>query len=115
MNKKENISKVLKELGVPAHLKGYHYIRYAAELLIDDISLIGYMTGIYCDVAEKFDDTPSRVERAIRNAIEVGWRRANVVFANKMFGYTVDSNKGKPTNSEFIVTVADYILMTRES
>ena len=108
------ISNVIKELGIPANLKGYWYISYAIELLLNNIELIDRTMNIYIDVATKFDSTPLRVERAIRTAIETGWNRANKDLAKKMFGYSVDSNKGKPTNGEFLATVADYIFMTHE-
>lgn len=104
------ITQALKELGIPANLKGYRYIEYAVESLMDDIEYP--ITKLYKDVATKFNTKPTRAERAIRHAIELGWGRANTDFSKKMFGYSVDSNKGKPTNSEFLATVADYILMT---
>lgn len=106
------ISNVIKELGIPANLKGYRYITYGIELLINDINLIDSTMGIYKTVAEHFGTTPLKAERAIRHAIETGWSRANDDLVMKMFGYSVSSNKGRPTNSEFLATVADYLLMT---
>lgn len=107
------IAETLKELGVPADLSGYFYLRKAIELMVQDMS---YMHGItkklYPDVAKKFNTTPSRAERAIRHAIEVACYRGNIELQHKIFGNTVDANKGKPTNSEFIVTVADWLKMT---
>ena len=110
-NYKEVITLIIKELGIPANVKGYYYIRYAIELMIKDISLAGKITKVlYPKIAEEFNTTPVRVERAIRHAIETGWNRANLDIVNRLFGFTVSSDKGKPTNSEFISTVADYIL-----
>jgi two-component system response regulator (stage 0 sporulation protein A) len=108
------ISNILKELGISANLKGYYYIRYSFELLIKDYNLIDSIMGLYKTVAKKFNTTSSRVERAIRHAIEVGWVRANQDFVNELFGYSVDVKKGQPTNSEFLATVADYVLITQE-
>ena len=110
---KEIITNIIKELGIPANLSGYHYIRCAVELLIDDIVLIKSITKVvYPMVAKRFDVTPTRAERAIRHAIELGWSRANEDMLMRLFGYSISADKGKPTNSEFLATVADYILMT---
>lgn len=104
------ISDTIKTLGVPANVKGYRYLRCAIELVMSDISYIDAVTTIlYPRVAKKFNTTPSRVERAIRHAIQSGWLRGNVSEQKKIFSYTVDANKGVPTNSEFISMVADYI------
>ncbi len=111
---KEIISRTIKRLGILAHLKGYRYIVYSVDLLINDFNRINSLMGIYGDIAKEFNTTTVRAERAIRHAIEVGWSRANVDFVNELFGYGVDANKGKPTNGEFLATVADYILMTRQ-
>lgn len=112
-NYKEVITKSIKELGIPASLTGYHYIRYAVELMINDITLMNAITKtLYPTVAKEFNTTSIRVERSIRHAIEISWNRANEKFATELFGYSIDANKGKPTNGEFIVTVADYIIMT---
>ena len=100
---REVITSIIKALGISANLKGYYYLRYAIELMTK---------VIYPKVAERFDTTPLSAERAIRHAIETGWNRANVDFSDKLFGYTVEPNKAKPTNSEFIATVADYILLS---
>lgn len=111
-NYKEAITSIIKELGIPAGLNGYHYIRYAIELVMHDISLINSITTtLYPAVAQEFNTTPARAERCIRHAIETGWFRANEDFAMQLFGYSVSADKGKPTNREFIATVADYILM----
>lgn len=110
---KEVITSIIKELGVSANVKGYYYVRYAIELMINDITLIDGITKvIYPKVAETFDTTPLSAERAIRHAIETGWNRANVEFSEELFGYSIEPNKAKPTNSEFIATVADYILLS---
>ena len=110
---KEVITSIIKALGISANLKGYYYLRYAIELMINDITLIDGITKvIYPKIAERFDTNPLSAERAIRHAIETGWNRANVDFSDKLFGYTVEPNKAKPTNGEFIATVADYILLS---
>lgn len=112
-DKKDNnyqvmVTSILHEVGVPAHIKGYIYLREAIKLVIDDVELLGGITKIlYPMIAEKYNTTPSRVERAIRHAIEVAWNRGRVETIDKIFGYTIDQNKGKPTNSEFIAMVAD--------
>lgn len=109
----EVISNVIKELGVSANLKGYYYIRYAIELMLNDMTLANYITKrLYPTIAEKFGSTSIRVERNIRHAIESGWNKANYDFMSKLFRYSIDARKDKPTNSEFIITVADYLLTT---
>lgn len=114
-NLRERITKIIKELGISANIKGYYFIRYAIELLVKDISLINAVTKVlYPTVAEEFKTTPSRVERAIRHAIESGYGKANLELVNKLFGYSVDSEKAKPTNSEFLSTIADYIMLTEK-
>ena len=106
---KMQISKMLKDLGISPSLRGYQYIRYCVELLQEDFSYVNNVTKkLYPEVAKKFDTTPSRVERAIRHAIEEGWILGDIDLQNKLFGYTVDQDKGKPTNSQFIATVADW-------
>lgn len=104
------ITAIIKEIGVPAHIKGYAYLREAIQMVYLDVDLLGSITKIlYPDIAKKFDTTPSRVERAIRHAIEVAWNRGNYESISKMFGYTVHHLKSKPTNSEFIAMIADKI------
>jgi two-component system response regulator (stage 0 sporulation protein A) len=104
------ITEVMHHLGVPAHIKGYIYLREAIELVIKDIEYLGAVTKeLYPTVAEKFHTTPSRVERAIRHAIEVSWDRGNISALNKYFGATVSANSGKPTNSQFIAKIADKL------
>lgn len=104
------ITGIIKEIGVPAHIKGYAYLREAIQMVYLDVELLGSITKVlYPDIAKKFDTTPSRVERAIRHAIEVAWNRGNYESISKMFGYTVHHLKSKPTNSEFIAMIADKI------
>ncbi|WP_342525486.1 sporulation transcription factor Spo0A [Chryseomicrobium sp. FSL W7-1435] len=104
------ITNVIKEIGVPAHIKGYSYLREAIQMVYHDIELLGSVTKVlYPEIAKKFDTTPSRVERAIRHAIEVAWNRGNYETISQTFGYTVHHLKSKPTNSEFIAMIADKI------
>lgn len=111
-NRNLTITNTLKELGVPASLLGYHYLRYAIDLMANDMSLVNKITKqLYPEVAKQFKTTISRAERAMRHAIETGWNRGNNDLQCKLFSYTVDAKKGKPTNGEFIATVADYICM----
>ena len=113
---KEIITKVIKELGMPANLTGYHYIRDAIAMVIDDKDKICSVTKvIYPDVAKLHNTTSSKVERGIRHAIERGWRMANEELIRKIFGFSFSPEKGKPTNSEFIATVADYIILMQEA
>lgn len=107
---KINLTKLLHELGVPSHIKGYEYIREGIMLLYNDPSIIGGITKeLYPEIAEKYNTSVSRVERAIRHAIEVSWNRGNLDLMEEVFGHSVDYDKAKPTNSEFIVTVADKL------
>lgn len=105
-----SITKMLHELGMPSHIKGYQYIREGISMIYNDPALIGGITKeLYPELATKFDTTVSRVERAIRHAIEVSWNRGNWDYMEEIFGHSVDIDKAKPTNSEFIVTVADKL------
>jgi len=105
-----SITHILHELGVPSHIKGYQYIREGISILYDNPSMIGGITKeLYPTIARKFDTTVSRVERAIRHAIEVSWNRGSWDLMEEIFGHSVDIDKAKPTNSEFIVTVADKL------
>ena len=107
------ISEVLKELGVPANLVGYFYLKCAIELMVDDFSFVTQITKkLYPAIARKFNVQTHCVERAIRHAIEVGWSRGNMELQSKIFGYTIDAEKGKPTNTEFMSAVADWLKMT---
>lgn len=105
-----SITKILHELGIPSHIKGYQYIREGISILYERPDVVGGITKeLYPDIALKFDTTVSRVERAIRHAIEVSWNRGNWQLMEDIFGHSVDIDKAKPTNSEFIVTVADKL------
>ncbi len=110
------VTEVIHEIGVPAHIKGYQYIREAIILTVKDMELINAVTkALYPMVAKKFGTTSSRVERAIRHAIEVAWDRGDIEVLQKYFGYTVSNIKGKPTNSEFIALISDRLrLQIRE-
>ena len=109
------VTEVIHEIGVPAHIKGYQYLREAIILTVHDMDAINAVTKIlYPAVAKKFQTTPSRVERAIRHAIEVAWDRGDLETLQKYFGYTVNSIKGKPTNSEFIAMIADSLTLRRK-
>lgn len=104
------ITDIIHQLGVPAHIKGYHYLRSAILMSVDDQELLESVTKLlYPAVADKFDTTSSRVERAIRHAIEIAWDRGNLDTLNAFFGYTVNTCKGKPTNSEFIALITDKL------
>ncbi|MBO4217079.1 MAG: sporulation transcription factor Spo0A [Clostridia bacterium] len=104
------ITELLHMLAVPAHIKGYQYLREAISLVVRDMDLINSVTKeLYPTVAKRFGTTPSRAERAIRHAIEVAWDRGEVEVMNKFFGYTIRADRGKPTNSEFIALVADRL------
>ena len=104
------VTKVIHQIGVPAHIKGYQYLRFAILMTIDDNSVINSVTKVlYPTVAKKYQTTTSRVERAIRHAIEVAWDRGDVDTLNSYFGYTIQNSRGKPTNSEFIAMIADNL------
>ena len=105
-----SITRMLHELGMPAHIKGYQYIRDGIVMIYNNPDIIGGITKeLYPDVASKYNTTVSRVERAIRHAIEVSWNRGNWDLMEEIFGHSVDIDKAKPTNSEFIVTIADKL------
>ena len=109
-NLEVEVTKVIHEIGVPAHVKGYQYLRDAIMLVVDEINYLGAVTKeLYPTIAQKYDTTPSRVERAIRHAIELAWDRGDIDKINKFFGYTISGEKGKPTNSEFIAIIADRL------
>lgn len=110
------VTDIIHEIGVPAHIKGYQYLREAIILAVNDMEVINAVTKVlYPAVAKKFGTTPSRVERAIRHAIEVAWDRGDLETLQKFFGYTVSNIKGKPTNSEFIAMIADCLSLRRKS
>lgn len=106
----ELVTQYIHELGVPAHIKGYQYIRSAIIMVVDNMELLNYITKqLYPTIAKKYQTTSSRVERAIRHSIEVAWDRGQPEVMNDIFGYTISNTKGKPTNSEFIAMIADKI------
>lgn len=109
-NLEKIVTNVMHELGVPAHIKGYAYLREAILMSINNMDIINSVTkDLYPTLARKYGTTPSRIERAIRHAIEVAWNRGKIETINKFFGYTISSAKGKPTNSEFIAMIADKL------
>ena len=104
------ITDIMLDIGVPAHLRGYHYLRDAIMMAVEDMNMLNSITKIlYPTIAKQFQTTPSRVERAIRHAIEVAWSRGKMDTIDDLFGYTINNGKGKPTNSEFIALIADKI------
>ena len=110
------VTNIIHEIGVPAHIKGYQYLRDGIIMVVDNIDIINQITKqLYPDLAKKYKTTPSRVERAIRHAIEVAWSRGQLETVNNIFGYTISSNKGKPTNSEFIAMIADKLRLELKS
>jgi two-component system response regulator (stage 0 sporulation protein A) len=109
-NLEVEVTRIIHEIGVPAHVKGYQYLRAAIMLVTEEINYLGAVTKeLYPTIAKKYDTTPSRVERAIRHAIELAWDRGDMDRINKFFGYTINGEKGKPTNSEFIAIIADKL------
>ena len=119
-NKEDNlealVTNIIHEVGVPAHIKGYQYLRDGIIMVIEDINVLNQITKqLYPDLAKKHKTTPSRVERAIRHAIEVAWTRGQIETVESIFGYTVNANKGKPTNSEFIAMIADKLRLELKS
>ena len=110
------VTNVIHEVGVPAHIKGYQYLREAIMMVVNNIDIINQITKqLYPDIARKFKTTPSRVERAIRHAIEVAWTRGQTETVDSIFGYTISAAKGKPTNSEFIAMIADKLRLELKS
>ena len=110
------VTEVIHEIGVPAHIKGYQYLREAIMMTIDNMDIINSITKqLYPTVAKTYNTTPSRVERAIRHAIEVAWDRGDTDVLNSFFGYTISGGKGKPTNSEFIAMIADRLRLQLKS
>lgn len=109
-NLEAEVTSIMHEIGVPAHIKGYQYLRDAIMMVVKDLEVINSITKqLYPTIAREYNTTPSRVERAIRHAIEVAWSRGQVDTIDSLFGYTVNLGKGKPTNSEFIAMVADKL------
>lgn len=116
VNLDTSITSIIHEIGVPAHIKGYLYLREAISMVYKDIELLGSITKVlYPDIAKKYNTTASRVERAIRHAIEVAWSRGNIDSISSLFGYTVSMTKAKPTNSEFIAMVADKLRLEHQA
>lgn len=110
------VTNIIHEVGVPAHIKGYQYLREAIMMVIKDIDVINQITkSLYPQIAYRFSTTPSRVERAIRHAIEVAWGRGDQKIVENIFGYTISAAKGKPTNSEFIAMIADKLRLELKS
>lgn len=106
----QDVTDMIHEIGVPAHIKGYQYLREAIMMAVEDIDMLNSITKVlYPTIAKKFQTTSSRVERAIRHAIEVAWSRGRMETLDALFGYTINTGKGKPTNSEFIALIADRI------
>lgn len=115
-NLNASITNIIHEIGVPAHIKGYLYLREAIAMVYNDIELLGSITKVlYPDIGKKYNTTASRVERAIRHAIEVAWSRGNIDSISSLFGYTISMSKAKPTNSEFIAMVADKLRLEHKA
>jgi two-component system response regulator (stage 0 sporulation protein A) len=111
----KKITKVLHEVGIPAHIKGYQYLRSAITCSYHEPEYIGQITkSLYPEIAKKYKTTSSRVERAIRHAIEVAWSRGNIDIIDEIFGYTISATKAKPTNSEFIAMIADHLTLNHD-
>lgn len=116
MDLEANITNIIHEIGVPAHIKGYQYLREAITMVYHDIELLGSITKVlYPNIAKVFNTTASRVERAIRHAIEVAWSRGNIDVISAQFGYTISMSKAKPTNSEFIAMVAERLRLEHKA
>ena len=111
MHTMENdVTEIIREIGIPAHIKGYQYIREGIMMAVNDMNMLNYITKLlYPSIAKKYKTTSSSVERAIRHAIEVAWSRGKMETLDALFGYTINTGKGKPTNSEFIALIADKI------
>lgn len=110
------ITNIIHEIGVPAHVKGYHYLREGIKLVVEDISILGAVTKeLYPSIAKTYNTTPSRVERAIRHAIEISWTRGKSQLSQTLFGYSIKNSTHKPTNSEFIAVISDKIRLESHS
>ncbi len=115
-NTELQVTEILHQIGVPAHIKGYHYLRASIIMSIENPNIINAVTKqLYPSVAKEFSATPSRVERAIRHAIEVAWDRGDIDVLNSYFGYTIHTSRGKPTNSEFIAMISDKLRLQMKS
>ena len=115
-NLETDVTNIIHEIGVPAHIKGYQYLRLAIQLSVEDMQNLHSITKVlYPSIAEAFHTTPSRVERAIRHAVEVSFSRGKMETLEEIFGYSVNTLKGKPTNSEFIAMLADQIRLKQRT
>ena len=115
-NLEKDVTEMIHEIGVPAHIKVYHYLREAIMICVEDVEMLNSITKVlYPTIADTYQTTPSRVERAIRHAIEVAWSRGRMETLDSLFGYTINTGKGKPTNSEFIALIADKIRLRYKS
>lgn len=111
-NVEQIISQMMLDMGVPVHLKGYHYIRTAVVMAVEDMKVVGSVTKLlYPEIARQYNTTDGKVERAIRNAVEISWERGNRHTFERMFGYCMESGQGRPTNSEYIAAIADVVYM----
>lgn len=107
----KEVTEIMKKVGIPAHIKGYNYIRQAIIMTLDDVKAIDFITKtLYPTIAQNNNTTSSRVERAMRHAIELAWSRGNIEYIQDIFGYSISDSKGRPTNSQFIASIVDYIL-----
>lgn len=114
-NLEKYVTKIMLSMGVPAHLRGYHYLRVAIMIAQSEMEVVSSVTKLlYPEVAKHFNTTSPRVERAIRNAIEISWTRGSMETIEELFGYSVDSGRGRPTNSEYIARIADKIRLDLE-
>lgn len=112
-NVEQIISEMMLDMGIPAHLKGYHYMRTAVLLAVEDMKVVGSVTKLlYPEIAKRYNTTDGKVERAIRNAIEISWERGNRQTFESMFGYCMESGQGRPTNSEYIAAIADTVRLS---
>lgn len=110
INTEEMIFEMMLDMGIPAHLKGYHYMKAAVVMAIQDMKVVGSVTKLlYPEIAKRYNTTDGKVERAIRNAIEISWERGNRQTFEKLFGYSSESGPGRPTNSEYIAAIADAV------
>lgn len=106
----QEVSRMMLDMGIPVHLRGYHYMRTAVMMAVEDMKVVGSVTKLlYPEIARCYNTTNGKVERAIRNAIEISWKRGNRHTFEKMFGYCMESGQGRPTNSEYIAAIADAI------
>lgn len=108
----QEVSKLMIDMGIPVHLRGYHYVRTAVLMAVEDMKVVGSVTKLlYPEIARRYNTTDGKVERAIRNAIEISWERGNRRTFESMFGYCMESGQGRPTNSEYIAAIADAVFV----